>query len=255
MEEANITATFSSAPGDRATLSKASRLTIAALYRHPLAHNLEWSDVVALFEKLGTVDQKSHNQTAFGIGGEHHRMVKPHKKDLTTEDVMAFRHMLSRAGWDPAMAEAVDSEEAVTAGPPDLLIVIDHHEARIFHLDIGSAELGDHVIKPYDPHHFLHHLSHKDQPREHGQRSPEDPSLYERIAASVSPAGRVVLIGHGQGHSNAAHHLTEYLHQHHAQTFQKVVCEVVADLSSLTAPQLLDLGRRALTPGLAPKSD
>ncbi len=73
MEEANVTAIFSPTPGDRETLSKTNRLTIDTLYRHPLAHNLEWSDVIALFEKLGTVDQKSHNQIAFGIGGEHHR--------------------------------------------------------------------------------------------------------------------------------------------------------------------------------------
>jgi hypothetical protein len=39
----------------------------------------------------------------------------------------------------------------------------------------------------------------------------------------------------------------ESIHQHHPETFQKMVCEVVADLSSLTAPQLLSLGRRALT--------
>lgn len=218
------------------------------MYRHPLAHNLEWSDVVTLFKKLGTVDEKSHDQIAFGIGGEHHRIAKPHKKDLTTDDVMAFRHMLSRHGWSPATAAAIGRDEIAASAQPDLLVVIDHHEARLFRLDIGSAMLNDHVIKPYDPHHFLHHLSHKDQPREHGQRSAEDHRFYERIAEAVTGAARVVLVGHGKGHSNAAHHLTEYLRQHRPETFPTVVCEVVADLSSLTTPQLLDLGRHALTP-------
>ncbi len=101
MEEADIIATFGPAHGNRATLSKASGTTLDALYRHPLAHNLEWSDVVALFEKIGTVDQKGKDELTFGIAGEHHRIRKPHTKDLTTGEVMAFRHMLTRAGWAP----------------------------------------------------------------------------------------------------------------------------------------------------------
>ena len=140
-----------------------------------------------------------------------------------------------------------DKDAAVSLTPPDLLIAVEHHEARLYQLDIRSADLVDQVIKPYDPHHVLHHLSHKDQSRERGQRAPEDHTFYERIAQAASLGGRIVVVGHGEGHSNAAHHLLEYVQQHHPELFQKMVCDVVADLSSLTAPQLLALGRRALT--------
>lgn len=253
MTEADIIAAFGPVRGDRTALSKSSCETLDALYRHPLAHNLEWSDVVALFEKLGTVDHKGHDEVAFGIAGEHHRVRKPHKKDLTTDDVMTFRHMLTRAGWAPQVKTeqlmAPNATGSVTAAValPDLLVVVDHHEARLYHLDIASNDLVDHVIKPYDPHHFLHHLTHRDESREHGQRAPEDHAFYERIAQAVRPGGRIVLVGHGKGHSNAAKHLAEYLRTDHHDIFQKVVREVTADLSSLTAPQLLDLGRHALT--------
>ncbi len=233
-------------------------MTIDAIYRHPLAHNLEWSDVLALFGKIGTVDQKGNDEVAFGLAGEHHRIRKPHTKDLTTAEVMAFRHMLTRGGWapqakpDPSIkTEHVGSAEGV-AEPrpdllPDLLLVVDHHESRLYHLDIGSKDLVDHVIKPYDPHHFLHHLTHKDESRERGQRAPEDYAFYEAIAQAILAGGRIVLVGHGKGHSNAADHLAAFLEKHHRDTFQRVVREVAADLSALTAPQLLDLGRRALT--------
>ena len=89
MKEVEVTATFSPPPGDWATLSKTSRGTIEALYQHPLSHNLEWSGVVSLFERLGTVDHKGHNEIAFGLGGEHHRVHKPHGKDLTTAEVIS----------------------------------------------------------------------------------------------------------------------------------------------------------------------
>lgn len=258
MAEVEVTATFGPAPGDWTNLSKGSRGTIEALYQHPLAHNLEWSGVVALFEKLGGVDHKSHNEIAFRIGGERHVVRTTHGKDLTTTEVMAFRHMLTRAGWAPQssaskVGAAASSNPAVhVEKSTDLLVVMDHHEAQLYHLDVRSAHLADHVIKPYDPHYLLHHVSRNDQAREQRQRTPEDHAFYESIAQAISPAGAVVVIGHGAGRSNAAHQLIEFLHQNHAVIAQKVVCEVVANLSSLTAPQLLDLGRRALTAELPP---
>ena len=258
LKEVVVTATFGPAPGDWATLSKTSRGTIEGLYRHPITHNMEWSAVVALFEKLGTVDHKGHNELAFGLGGEHHRLHKPHSKDLTAQEVMAFRHMLTRAGWAPQTVSNAGVAPSGTPGTPmrdapdllpDLLVVVDHHEARLYHLDVRSAALVDHVIRPFDPHHLLHHVSHNDQAREQRQRTPEDHAFYETIAQAVAQAGAIVVIGHGAGRSNAAHHLIEFLHRHHPLLAGKVVCEVVADLSGLTEPQLLDLGRRALTAG------
>ena len=59
-------------------------------------------------------------------------------------------------------------------------------------------------------------------------------------------ASHVVVVGHGHGHSDAAHHLVEYLQAHHPETYDRTVTEQVVDLSALTGPQLLDLGRRAL---------
>ncbi len=247
----DIDVTFGPAKGDRTKLSKPELATLEAVYQHPLSHNLEWSDVVTLFTALGEVKHKSNNEMAFEIGGEHHLVRKPHSKDLTASEVMDFRHLLTRTGWSPATktdsAIKSDGSSATPAVNQDLLVAIEHHEARLYHLDIRSSNPEDDVIRPYDPHGFLHHLSHKDQSRERGQRATEDPSFYSRIAEEIVSAGRVVVVGHGEGHSNAAHHLIEYLKLHHPESFQKVTCEVVADLSSLTPPQLLALGRRALT--------
>jgi len=67
------------------------------------------------------------------------------------------------------------------------------------------------------------------------------------------PHGRIVVVGHGTGHSDASSHLVEWLHSHDSETWRRVAREVAADLPSLTAPQLLDLGREALShPGAAP---
>lgn len=247
----DIDATFGPVAGDRQTLPKAALATLDAIYRHPLAHNLEWADVVALFERLGSVEQKSNNEVAFTIGGEHRLVRKPHTKDLTTSEVMEFRHVLTQHGWSPHKGSAGPVGSAVASHPADtsddVLVVMEHHQARLYHLDVRSRDPAEAVIRPYDPHHFIHHLAHKDQSRERGQRAPEDPGFYRRIAEAIARCGRVVVIGHGTGHSDAAHHLIEHLKLHCPETYKRVAREVTADLSSVTEPQLLILGRRALT--------
>ena len=126
------------------------------------------------------------------------------------------------------------------------MVAVDHHEARVYHLDVGSHDLSEHAIKPYDPHHFLHHLSHKDQPRERGQRAPEDAGFYEEIAGALIAAKRIVVVGHGAGHSNAAVHLVEHLRTHHHNTFRHLTRMITADFADMTPGELLDAGRRAL---------
>jgi hypothetical protein len=210
-------------------------------------HNLEWSHVVALAEKIGTVEQKANGAFAFGIGDDHHIMHKPHTKDLAVAEIVALRHFLTRAGWSPGTPSESPSHPGNAA--PSLLVAIDHHGARLYQIDIASTDASEHAIKPYDPHHFLHHMRHKDQSRESGQKQAEDPSFYVRIAEAAASAGRIVLIGHGKGASNAAHHLALYLREHHPAAYGRVVAELTADLSSLTDPQLLALGAQALAGG------
>jgi hypothetical protein len=245
MEEVDTPPSEGRSAGDRPTLSKTGRRTLEALFRHPIAHNLEWADVVALMRKIGSVEHKSNNETSLRIGAQHQLFRTPRVKDLTVDEVMELRHFLARAGWAPRTAP--ERPDPSISPAPDLLVAVEHHQARLYRLDLRSADPSNHVIRPYDPHNFLHHLTHKDQSRERGQRAAEDPSFYERISGALAAAGRIVVVGHGKGHSNAARHLIEWLRSHHAETSQKVVGEVEVDLSATTEAQLLDLGRRALS--------
>lgn len=229
---------------DRSTITGLHRRTLEAIFRHPSAHNLEWRDVIALIKKIGAADEKANSEFAFTVGGKRHLMRKPHTKDLTGSEVIELRQFLLQAGWSPESLSQPTAHPSPAA--PSLIVVVDHHGAKIYHLGITSDDAAKHEIRPYDPHHFLHHLAHKDQSREQGQRAPEDPSFYERIGKALAAGGRIVVVGHGTGKSNAAHHLTEYLRSHHPETYQRIVREVVADLSSVTTPQLLEIAQQAL---------
>ena len=224
-----------------ATVSGSHRRTLDAILRHPTAHNLEWNDVVSLFEKLGAVEQKANAEFVFQVGAERHVMRKPHAKDLTQTEVLELRKFLSRIDLSSERDDAADA-----ASPPSLMVAMDHHEAKIYRVDVTAADASQHTIKPYDPHHFQHHLTHKDQSREEGQRTAEDPGYYERIAQALAGAGKIVLVGHGHGKSNASLHLAEYLQAHHSEIYRRVAGDLSADLSSVTTPQLLELARGAL---------
>lgn len=236
-DEASIVAAHPSLTGSH-------RRTLQAIFRHPLAHNVEWRDVVGLIGEIGEAEEKHNGEFVFEVAGKRLELRKPHNKDLNGDQVIELRHFLGQAGVSPEGS----SQPAAHARPagPSLLIVVDNHETKIFHLDVTSADASEHVIRPYDPHHFLHHLAHKPQSREPGQRAPEDPAYYEKIAEAVALAAKIVVVGHGTGKSNAAHHLTQYLQSHHHETYSRIVRQITADLSSITKPQLLDLGREAL---------
>ncbi|HTT40251.1 MAG TPA: hypothetical protein VMH32_21575 [Burkholderiales bacterium] len=218
--------------------------TLEAVFRHPPAHNLEWTDVVALIEKIGAVRKRSGDSFSLDVGSEQVLMCKPHSKDLSISDVVDLRHFLERAGWSPEAPPQGTARRQPAA--PILLVAVDHHGARIYRVDALSGDASKREIRPYDPHHFLHHLTHKGQSREEGQRAPEEASFYGAIADALAAGGAIVVVGHGTGKSNAAQHLTEYLRTHHRETYQRIVSEIGADLSAITPPQLLALAEQAL---------
>jgi hypothetical protein len=226
------------------SLKGAHRRTLDAIFQHPTPHSLEWRELVGLIETVGDLHGKSNNEFVFEVAGLRHLMHKPHTKDLTSSEVIDVRHFLAKAGLSPNLASQPSAHPDPAA--PSLLVVVDHHGARVYHVDVAGDDESAHVIRPYDPHHFLHHLSHKGQSRERGQRAPEEPAFYEQIAQALALGGKIILVGHGTGKRNAAHHLADFLRSHHRETYDRVVREIVADLSSITTPQLLDLSRQAL---------
>lgn len=227
---------------ERAHVSGGNQRTLEALFRHPSAHNLEWNDVVALIDKIGDVNRRTNNEFEFSVGGEVHFMRKPHTKDIEGTDVIKLRKFLAHVGWTseqcPVPAPTADDSMS------NLMVVIDHHEAKIYDIATDPENAAEKTIRPYDPHHFLHHLTHKDQSAARGQRAPEDITFYQAIASALTRASSIIIVGHGTGKSNAANHLSDYLRKHHAAIAERIVRECVADLSSITEPQLLELAHK-----------
>ena len=123
--------------------------------------------------------------------------------------------------------------------------MIDHHGAKLYRIHLSSDQRAD-VVVPYDPHHFLHHLHHRDETREHGQRAPEDFTFYDKIAEALRGVDRIVLLSHGTGQSNASDVLTERLEKHDPDIYSRIIRQVDVNTSAMTEAEILAYGRQVL---------
>ena len=227
---------------NREALAGSDRRTLDAIFHHPSSHNLKWKDVVALIDTIGDVKEERNSEFVFAVCGTHLRWHRPHTKDLTGSEVLGLRHFLMESGWSDAIpSQAI--KHPISAGL-DLVVVLDRHETKIFQINVASDDSSKEIVRPYDPHHLLHHLLHKDLTRV--SDSPEAQSFYEKIAEAVALGGKIVVVGHGAGMGDAAHHLAEYLGSHHQETYRRTVYVAVSDIKDITTPQIVEIAQEAL---------
>jgi hypothetical protein len=207
-----------------------------SLLHGKLPRSLHWSDAVELIGHLGQVQAHGGDEFAFVVGTQREVFKRPHTPELGVEEVSRLRKFLKEAGSESPPDKFVQ--------PRRLIVVIDHHAARIFRDLGGSRPRDEATVTPYDPHHFHHHLVHRKEAHYEGDRVPEEPSFYEEVAAALVSADEIVLIGHGTGKSSAVSALQEYLNKHHIDLLRRVKATEVVDLSALTEPQIEAIAQR-----------
>jgi hypothetical protein len=121
-----------------------------------------------------------------------------------------------------------------------LLVVIDHHEARVYRTEVHGAV--PERIAPYDPNGYGRHL-HSAHEWTDGKRLPERKTFYEAVAKTLRGAEQVLLFGSGTGRSSAMEHLLADLKEHHPDVAEKVIGSVVVDAHHTTEHQLLARAR------------
>ena len=207
--------------------------TYDSIFRHPVAHNLEWHDVHSLLVALADVSE-GHNGSFHVTRNGQTITIHAHKhKDIASVvEVLAIRRFLecsSEPGQATARAQGVD-----------LIVVIDHHETKIY-----RAELRGTIperIEPYDPHGFRSHL-HSKNPETAGRREPERKSYYEAIAKTLRGADSILIFGTGTGESSAMDQLLNELTQHHQDLVGHIIGSFVIDEHHTTEGQLLAKAR------------
>jgi hypothetical protein len=219
-------------------LGTADTRLIARIFQHPLSHNLDWREVLALFRSVGSVEQAHGGNIVLHLGAQHQAFTPSHDKNLASEDVLSLRHLLTRAGW----ADGVPIEAAPHLS--DLVVVIDHADARIY------AATPDDGGTPQELHHLKHDSDRARRDADRDETWPDDTKFFAGIAEALQGDGRIIVMSHGKGQSNEAHHLMDWLAAHHAAVHARVAREITSDLSHQTLRQLLATARHALQPAL-----
>jgi len=187
MPDIQIAATFAPQQQDRSTLSTVSRRTLETFFRHPIAHNLDRNDVLALFAKIGTVQRGANSAVTYAVGDAHLHIAKTRGHSLLVDEVMGLRHLLSRTGWGPDTAAASVPEHAVPEPlTPDLLVIVEEGTARLLTLEPNASRADGHAVTAPDPHRLLRHLSHHDQGRDEEQRAREESEFHTIVAEALA---------------------------------------------------------------------
>jgi len=217
-------------------LTKSHQSTYDAIFRHPIAHNLQWRDVRSMLGELGAVVDQENGHFKTTCGGESLILHPASDKILPDIDVvMSIRHFLKRVG--------MDHPEAPQTGI-HLLVVIDHREARIYRTEM-HGEVPQSIM-PYDPHGFDRAL-HYNQDDSNGQRKPERKSFYEAVAKTLQGAEKILIFGAGTGASSAMEQLLLDLQHHHHELAERIVGSLTVDENHLTEDQLLAKAREAFS--------
>jgi hypothetical protein len=232
--------------GDRGRASHGAvddRRTFNAIFHHPAPHNLSWMDVLRLLKHLGSADERADGKYSVTINGNHLVLHKPHGKHLDASQVADLRHYFASSGISPDNPYGTPAKAASSSA--DVVVLIDHHGAKLYQIHLSSDQQAK-TVTPYDPHHFLHHLHHRDEASEQGQPPAKDLTFYDRIAETLRDVDRVVLVSHGTGASNASNVLAEQLKKHHPGIYKRIVRREDVNTSAMTEAQILAYGRQVL---------
>ncbi|MEK6703472.1 MAG: hypothetical protein AABZ53_14525 [Planctomycetota bacterium] len=213
-------------------LSHAHQGTYDAILRHPAAHNLQWRDVRSMLGALGKVVEESDGNFRVTRNGQTLLLHPDRHKDVDTlEELKELRAFLERSDEEPT--------------PPavcgvNLLVVIDHRQARIFVTE--PRGLAPERIVAYDPEGTGRHL-HYVENDSNGQRRPEQRSYYVAIAKALRAADAILVFGGGTGASSAMDQLLSELTLHHKELAARVVGSMVVDEHHLSQQQLVAKAR------------
>lgn len=193
-----------------------------------------------MLQGLGEVVEEHNGNTKFTLNG-HTLVVHQTSPSSMVEpaSLMKLRHFLQHSSGGES-----------GAGPAEdhLLVVIDHHEARVFKSDMHGTEPTK--IVPFDPHGYGRHVHNAHEPVEGRHQTPPK-SFFEAVAKSISGASHILIFGNGAGGTSAMSEFMDYLHENEKVLFEHVMGAVPVDETHLTENELLAKARDFYGPASA----
>jgi hypothetical protein len=213
--------------------------TYNTIFQHPLTHNLEWRAVHSMLANLCEVVEEPNGNLRVTRNGQVLVLHPSRSKDVSEADeVMALRHFLEKSEAAPSEAAQAESH---------WLLVIDHHEARIYRSEMDGAVPSR--IMPHEPTDFFRH-AHNSKDFARGREKPDPNSFFEPVAKELQGAGQILIFGSGTGKSSEMEQFVAWLKNHHPELAKRVIGSETIDEHHLTDAQLLAKARESYTRAL-----
>ena len=219
------------------------RKTLAAIFTHPAPHNIEWHDVISLLETLGTMTDRHSGGHTVTIGAESMIVVRPHGLDVVDDELRHLRGFLTKAGLAPTGAVAAGAASSDVSDA--WIVLIDHHQARLY--APGGDRVVPFVIHPNDDDGSRRRVDHKQGNDDHdGGHAREDDGYYQRIAADLTDAARIVVLSDGKGRASAGAYLVDYVQRHFPLLAGHIVATDTIDISKTSDAEAVAAGHALL---------
>ena len=206
--------------------------TYNTIFQHPVSHNLDWHAVRALLTELGQIAEEPNGNLKVTRNGHVLVLPPPRTKDVAeTDELVALRRFLEQS--ETISPETNDNEA-------HWLVVIDHHEARIFSTKMDGV--SPQQILPHEPDDYFRH-GHNSQDFSRGQEKPDPNSFFAPVAKALAVPGQILVFGTGTGKSSEMDQFIAWLTVHHPELAGRIIGSLVVDEHHLTENQLLAKAR------------
>ncbi len=214
------------------------RTTLAGVFAHPAAHNLEWHDVLSLLNHVGSATARRSGGYDVVIGDDRVVLRHQHGHDLGDADLRLVRAVLTKGGFSPDPVPVATGDAPLAAWR---VVWIDHHQARLF--GPGADRTVPRVLVPDDGDGARRRIENRQGNDDHdGGHAPEDQDFYRRIAADLADAPSIVLFSDGHGRSSAGEFLHDYLQRHAPAIAARIVAAERVDASHRSDAQIVAAG-------------
>ncbi len=215
-----------------ASLTGSHLRTWQTIFQNPVSCNLGWQDVVALLRLLGRVEDESNGDLTATHNGRTLVLHPSRDQDVAkTDELVDLRRFLTPG--EPVRPGASDGED-------HWLLVIDHHEARIYRSEMRGS-VPERIL-PHEPDDYFRH-THNSKDFSRGKEKPDPNSFFGPVAAALQAAGHILVFGRGTGKSNEMDQFIAWARFHHPALARRIIGSLVVDEHHLSAGQLLAKAR------------
>ena len=123
----------------------------------------------------------------------------------------------------------------------NVVAVIAFRESSIYPTDATAGQRPERIVAT-DPRGRFHKVHHQ-AGNPSGTYEDDSPEYWRELTDALSPAGAILLLGHGKGRANASHRWVAYVEDHRKDVAAKVVADVRVDIDHLDEAQVLRLAQ------------